>query len=436
MGAGFRADKLVVLGAVFAVVGVNCDTSPKESRPAAATSEAGASPSAVTSATSAATTNVQAVAPVPRLPDGGPAMALELSSAANLMCVSGLESDATKCWGANLLKLFGDKVLYRAIATDVPSLRGAKAIGGSDPLCASFSGKVRCWRDSRFQEVAGIDHAVDLSSNDGTACVVTERGEALCWGKNGDGMLGDGTSTSRDTPAPVKGVTGAAEIRVGAGTVFVRKKDGGVMWWGRVSSPPVPALRDRVTSVPLPFAALGGVASLRGISSAGRMQCVIQQGGKVACWDQEHPPAPVANVEGALDLAAAEHESCAVLPGGQVRCWTHDFRAGRLKGVSGATRIVAVRSGGFCSLDTSLRVTCWGTSPQTRGDGKRPELPSGGPPREPNQVLSIMTPAAACQPDCADHTCGDDGCGNVACGACKPGELCVNGRCGTERPAR
>ena len=34
-------------------------------------------------------------------------------------------------------------------------------------------------------------------------CALLGGGEALCWGHNGYGQLGDGTTTNRDTPVPV-----------------------------------------------------------------------------------------------------------------------------------------------------------------------------------------------------------------------------------------
>src|SRR5262245_17523055 len=54
-----------------------------------------------------------------------------------------------------------------------------------------------------------------LSVSWGHACAIDARGRVLCWGENSGGVLGDGTTTARDRPTPVLGITDAVEVSTG-----------------------------------------------------------------------------------------------------------------------------------------------------------------------------------------------------------------------------
>lgn len=54
-------------------------------------------------------------------------------------------------------------------------------------------------------EVGGkILYVTKLSIGGGHTCAVTTAGAAVCWGGNGNGRLGDGTTTTRLTPVDVQ----------------------------------------------------------------------------------------------------------------------------------------------------------------------------------------------------------------------------------------
>jgi alpha-tubulin suppressor-like RCC1 family protein len=136
------------------------------------------------------------------------------------------------CWGANNEgELAYDTTetcqgVFSCSSTPRPSLDGVAEISiGFTHACArKLDGTVVCWgldaegalgSDGHDtcgrarqacaktpQPVPGITAATSLSVGEQSSCVI-DRGEVRCWGRNVLGGLGDGTTQSRKTPAPI-----------------------------------------------------------------------------------------------------------------------------------------------------------------------------------------------------------------------------------------
>ena len=64
-------------------------------------------------------------------------------------------------------------------------------------------------------------------------CALTTSGGVKCWGANGDGPLGDGTTTERNVPVDVVGLArGVSAISVGGGHICVLTVLVNVKCWG------------------------------------------------------------------------------------------------------------------------------------------------------------------------------------------------------------
>jgi alpha-tubulin suppressor-like RCC1 family protein len=74
----------------------------------------------------------------------------------------------------------------------------------------------------------------------------TRSSHVHCWGGNGSGQLGDGTTTNRLTPSLV-GVRPTVQITAGAHHTCVRTDVGGLKCWG--TSYPSGQLGDGTTSI-------------------------------------------------------------------------------------------------------------------------------------------------------------------------------------------
>src|SRR5437899_210877 len=105
----------------------------------------------------------------------------------------------------------------------------AIAAGGSHSCVLAANGKVKCWganssgqlgngnttNASKPVAVSGFTggtRAVAISAGDSHSCAVFANGTAKCWGFNGSGQLGNGTTTDASTPVVVTGLSTATAI--------------------------------------------------------------------------------------------------------------------------------------------------------------------------------------------------------------------------------
>ncbi len=102
-------------------------------------------------------------------------------------------------------------------------------------LCALASlGSVFCFDVARnvYAPMDGLDPLVAISGEGNHTCGLTTGGIAWCWGWNGEGQLGDGTTTFRVGPVMVTGGHTFTQMAVGSGHTCGLSVDGEVWCWG------------------------------------------------------------------------------------------------------------------------------------------------------------------------------------------------------------
>ncbi|MCB1568519.1 MAG: hypothetical protein KDI69_06885 [Xanthomonadales bacterium] len=159
-------------------------------------------------------------------------------------------------------------------------------------------------------------------------------GSVRCWGSNGQGQLGDGSTTEHTTPVVVSGINDASAISLGSMHSCVRTTSGGVKCWGDNAQGQVGdgSFNDRW----LPTAVQGLSAPIMQLSAGARHNCVLTQSGAAKCWGDNaasqlggdgtvlaNPlPVDVYNFNsGGLRISAGGGHTCSVMNDQSVRCW-------------------------------------------------------------------------------------------------------------------
>ena len=294
---------------------------------------------------------------------------------------------------------------------------------------------------------AGYDHT----------CALTNAGSVRCWGNNGSGQLGNGTTSASSRPVVVSGLSsGVLAITAGAGYTCALAADHGVQCWG---SNDYGQLGDGTTDTrltPVPVDGLGtGVAAI----SAGRAHTCAATGNGVKCWgdnrggqlgnytpswDPNPVPVPVVGLTaGVTAIAAGGNHTCALTSDGALKCWGYNNQ-GQLGDsstsnrptpvtVSGLSSGVTSIAAGFahtCALTAAGSIQCWGDNSSGQlGDGTITRRPT------PVVVFGLDGGATAIAAGYA-HTCAVSDADGVQCwGSNSTGQLGLRGPAGSVNPS-
>ena len=227
-------------------------------------------------------------------------------------------------------------------------------------------------------------------------CLLTTAGGVKCLGYNVDGQLGRGsTSISEGTPADVSGLTSGVEsISAGWNHACARLTSGGVKCWGANGNGQLGDGTTTTRSSPVDVSSLTNVAS---ISAGSFYSCAVTTAGGAKCWGSNDSgqvgdnsttdrttPVNVSGLTSGVELVStANYHTCALMTAGGVKCWGYNYYGQLGDGtasdrlvpgdVTGLTSGVSLLSAGHdfvCARNTSYVVKCWGRNTQGQlGDG-------------------------------------------------------------------
>ena len=187
-----------------------------------------------------------------------------------------------------------------------PAVVASVLAAGSEHTCRlTAAGTVQCWGWNGFGQlgdgtttdrstpvnVVGLGEGVTaLSANGYHTCALTSSGAVKCWGDNDNGQLGDGTTESRSTPVDVVGLSsGVRALAAGYEHTCAVTTGGAVKCWGANESGQLGdgTTTSRTTPVGVQGLTAGVQSVVAGGDFSGGHSCALTTTGAVSCWGND-----------------------------------------------------------------------------------------------------------------------------------------------------
>lgn len=290
--------------------------------------------------------------------------ALQLSAGHGFVCARvGTTGNNVRCWGDATWGQLGSgagSVRTTLPATGiavagVPNFTATSIGAGVDHMCAIVAGNVWCWgrtEDGQCGILAESNIVLPRNVTSGLAvrgtfarvmggqrhtCALTTSGAVYCWGRNAEGQIGNGATSTMPVLTPSLAIAAnVQEIAVGDLHSCARMSDGTVSCWGDNRDLQLGVSGHAQVATPVQVVGISGATS---IAAGGWYSCAVSAG-TVRCWgkndvgqlgngtagDSSSRPQSVAGIETAVEVELGSATSCARLENGGVRCWGYNAR--------------------------------------------------------------------------------------------------------------
>ncbi|MCI9858638.1 RCC1 domain-containing protein [Microbacterium proteolyticum] len=236
-----------------------------------------------------------------------------------------LLSDGTvRAWGSNSLSALGRTGAAATTPVTVTGLSGVTdiAAGAFSGYALLSNGTVKAWGGNGNGQLgtgSTTDQPTPAFVSDGSSGILSgvmqiaaaiSSGYALlsdktvrAWGLNQYGQVGDGSTTQRNTPVAVSGLTDVDQIVGGRLSVYALRSDGSIAAWGLGNNGQLGNGSTANSSLPL---AVSGLNSVVRVGAFGSAACALLADGTVRTWGF--------NVSGQLGIGSTSQQNTPVTP--------------------------------------------------------------------------------------------------------------------------
>lgn len=242
--------------------------------------------------------------------------------------------------------------------------------------------------------ITGLESGVaSISGGSGHLCALRASGALSCWGQ---GFLGDGPYSSRNTPVPVAfpgySLNSVTTFDTGNGHVCAVLEDGTVWCWGSNTEG---QLSGSLSSDGFPFQVSGLPAPAVAVASGGSHSCALLDNATAWCWGNNAAgqlganrpmglsqrslvPVQVVGVpEGISEISAYEHHTCIRTTAGAAKCFglNNNGQIGddslsnrniptQVLGLGAGVARISAGHALSCAITTAGEARCWGGTQQ------------------------------------------------------------------------
>lgn len=251
-----------------------------------------------------------------------------------------------------------------------------------------FAGNLICSTSCRFDET--VCHDIRFLSTGGYhTCAVLDDGSLWCWGRGDGGQLGNGANVATNlAPVPVTGFTAGgtpiSAISVGGFHTCALRSDGTLWCWGNNGTGQLGNGTTSSSNIPVQAT----ITDVAAIDAGGNFTCAVKSNGSVWCWGTNisgqlginsvvstNTPTQVQGLtSGFIQVSCGDQHACAVKSDGTIRCWG-EGSTGQLGNnatldslvpvqVSSMTTGISVTTGmsHTCAINNSGAALCWGAN--------------------------------------------------------------------------
>ncbi len=221
-------------------------------------------------------------------------------AAGNLFSLAVKDNGTVWAWGDNFYGALGDGTsVDRLTPVQLAGISGVAQVAayslGNFSLALKTDGTVWAWGQNNAAQlgdgtfttrttpapVTGLNNVTALAAGSGHSLALKADGTVAAWGGNFYGALGDGTFVSRSTPVAVVGLTNVIAIAAGNTHSLALKADGTVWAWGENTTQ---RLGDGTTINRSTPVQMNGMSNIQAIGAGSTYTIAVKDDGSVLEW--------------------------------------------------------------------------------------------------------------------------------------------------------